>query len=114
MGRTCSNMKNTMAVNLKTLDFSRHSEFLVATGVEDDVAALALEHRHRELDHRKGRFEMAVHHAIPFLLGELVDRIAASQTRVVDQDVQAAKGLNRGVDGAPRAFHRDNTVVSRD
>jgi len=91
-----------------------HSQPRFGTGVDDDAAALALEHRHRELDHRKGRFEMAVHHAIPLLLGELVDRVAASQTRVVDQDVQAAEGFNRRVDRAPRAFHRDDAVGSRD
>src|SRR5713101_3147499 len=57
---------------------------------------------------------MAIHHAIPFLLGELVDRVAASQTRVVDQDVQPAEGLNSSVDGASCALHRDDAVRSRD
>ena len=51
---------------------------------------------------------MAVDDPIPLLFGELVDRIAASQTGVIDQDVEAAKGLNRGIDSTLGAFHRDD------
>jgi signal transduction histidine kinase len=56
---------------------------------------------------------MAVHDAIPLLFGELVDWIAASQTRVVDQNVQTPEGLD-GAEGGQRTKDRFLAVLSHE
>jgi hypothetical protein len=44
--------------------------------------------------------EVDVEHRVPRLLGELVRQAVAADARVVEEDVDAAEALDRGVDGS--------------
>src|SRR5229473_3117807 len=73
-------------------------------------ATLAPEYRNGELDHCEGRLEMAVEHRVPLLFTKFVDWVPRSQARIVDQDIQTAEELNRGLDRALCSFECGDAV----
>ena len=63
----------------------------------DDGAAVFFHRRQAGVHAVKRRVERGVHHLAPFGIAHLVDRLFAPQRSVVDQDIDAAEGFQRGL-----------------
>ena len=82
--------------------------------VDDGPAPLSDHRRQREPGHQVRAFEADVHGQVPFLFGALQDSVGIKHTRIVEENVQTAKDLNRPVHSPATLLSRAHVTAGKD